>query len=61
MIKNVKHIRHINLEKIHPERITPEDRQLVNNLNYDGIEFPVQEMDFSKIEKKNNFCINVFC
>ena len=48
-------------KKIHPERITPEDRQLVNNLNYDGIEFPVQEMDFSKIEKKNNFCINVFC
>ena len=49
------------MEKIHPERIIPEDRKLINNLNYDGIEFPVQEKDFSKIEKKNNFCINVFC
>ena len=25
------------------------------------VEFPVQEKIFSKIEKKNNICINVFC
>ena len=54
------HARHVNLVKIHPERITREDKKLINNLNYDGIEFPVQEKDFSKIEKKNNICINVF-
>ena len=29
-------------------------------LNYDGIEFTVQEKDFYKIEIKNNICINVF-
>ena len=29
-------------------------------MNYDGTEFPVQEKEFSKIEKKNNICINVF-
>ena len=34
--------------KIHPERITREDKKLVNNLNYDGIEFPVREKDFCK-------------
>ena len=35
------HVRHINLVKIHPERITLEDKKFVNSLNYDGIEFPV--------------------
>ena len=29
-------------------------------LDYDEIEFPVQEKDFNKIEVKNNICINVF-
>ena len=47
------HVRHINPVKIHPERITREDKKLVNSLNYDGIEFPVQEKGFSKIEKKD--------
>ena len=28
--------------------------------NYDGIELPVQEKDFNKIEVKNNICINMF-
>ena len=46
------HVRHINPIKIHPERITRKDKNLVNNLNYDGVEFPVREKDFSKIEKK---------
>ena len=54
------HVRHINLVKIHRERITKEDKTLVKDLYYDGIEFPVQEKDFGKIEKKN-ICINVFC
>ena len=36
------HVRHINLVKIHPERITEEDEKLVNDLDYDGIKFPVQ-------------------
>ena len=45
---------------MHPDRITQNEKKLVNDLNYDGIEFPVQEKDFSKIEVKNNICINVF-
>ena len=48
------HVRHINGAKIHPERITQKDKKLVNDLDYDGIEFPVQEKDFSKIETGNN-------
>ena len=53
------HVRHIIPLKIHPERITQADKKLANNLNYGGVEFPVQEKDFSKIETKNNICINV--
>ena len=34
---------------------------LADALVYDRVGFPVREKDFSKIEKKNNFCINVFC
>ena len=64
MIKSVFcgcHIRHINPVKVHPERITIEDKKLVKELDYDDVGFLLQEKDFSKIETKNNICINVFC
>ena len=53
------HVRHINPLKEHPERILKTDKKIAEKLNYDGIEFPVQEKDFNKIEVKNNICINV--
>ena len=56
-----RHVRHISPVKIHPGRITREDKKLANNLNYNGIEVSMLEKDFSKIENKNNICINVFC
>ena len=55
------HVRHLNLIKKHPERINKEDKRLTNNLNYEGIEFPISKKDYCKIEKQNNICINVFC
>ena len=55
------HVRHIKPVKVHPERITNNDKKLVNDLDYERIGFPVQEKDFSKIEIKNNICINVIC
>ena len=33
---------------------------MVNDFDYEGIEFPVSKRDHCKIEKKN-ICINVFC
>ena len=54
--KHKKLVKHIT----NPEEITEEDKEFISNLDYDGIEFPVQEKDFSKIEVKNNICINVF-
>ena len=51
--KLVKHI-------TNPEEIRDEDKEFISNLDYDGIEFSVQEKDFSKIQVKNKICINVF-
>ena len=36
------------------------NRRIASDLNYEGIEFPVQEKGFNKIEVQNNICINVF-
>ena len=40
------HVRHINPSKEHPERILKIDKQIVKQLNYDRIEFLVQEKRF---------------
>ena len=37
------------------------DKEFIKDVNYDGIEFPVSEENVSKLETKNNICINVFC
>ena len=55
------HVTHLNLIKKHPERIKKEHKKLANNLDYEGIEFPVSKNDYCKVEKQNNICINVFC
>ena len=55
------HIRHLNLVKRHTERITKEDKNMINDLHYEGIKFPVSKTDYCKIERQNNICINVFC
>ena len=55
-----RHVRHFNPIKENPERITKIDKNIVCNLNYDEIKFPVDEKDFKNIEVQNNICINVF-
>ena len=55
------HIRHLNLFKIHPERITKIDKKTINDVNYEGITFPVSKKGYCRIERQNNICINVFC
>ena len=51
------HVRHINPVKEHAERIKNTDRKPASNLNYDEIEFPVQEKDFEKVEIKIIFVL----
>ena len=55
------HIRRVNLVKRHPERITKVDKKLINDLDYEGIKFPVSKKDYCRIERQNNICIVVFC
>ena len=45
------HVRHINPLKMHPERIAQNDKNLVNDLNRDGVGFCVRE----KIETKRQY------
>ena len=54
------HIRHLNPQTEHPERIKKEDKKMINELNYDGIDFPVSQKYYNKVEKQNSIRINVF-
>ena len=54
------HIRRLNPQDKDPQRIKKSDKQYVDNLNYNGIEFPVTTKQYNKIEKQNEITINVF-
>ena len=54
------HIRHLNRQKKDPQRIKKEDKQLIGGLNYEGIEFPVSQKQYNKIETQNSIRIKVF-
>ena len=47
------HVRHVNPSNEHPQRIKTTDKKIAEKLDYD-------EIEFNKIEAKNNICINVF-
>ena len=34
---------------------------MINDLDYEGVTFPVSKKDIAKIERQNNICINIFC
>ena len=44
------HIKHLNLVKRHPERITKEDKKMIRDIDYEGIQFSV-----SKTENYRNY------
>ena len=54
------HIRHLNPQEKDPQRIKKEDKKMINELNYDGINFPVSQKHYNKVEKQNSIRINVF-
>ena len=54
------HIRHLNPQIKYPERIKKEDKKMINELNYDGIDFPLSFKHYNKVEKQNSIRINVF-
>ena len=54
------HIRHLNPQIKYPERIKKEDKKMINELNYDGIDFPLSQKHYNKVKKRNSIRINVF-
>jgi len=56
------HIRHLNphVQDKDPQRIKQVDKTFVNQLDYSGIEFPVEVKHYNRIEKQNEIRINVF-
>ena len=54
------HIRHLNPQDKYPQRIKKSDKEYVKILDYSGIEFPVTNKQYNKIEKQNEININVF-
>ena len=54
------HTRHLNPFKTHLERITIADKNMVNDLDYESVQFPLSKKDFRNIEKKKNIYINVY-
>ena len=55
------HIRHLNFVKRHPERITKENKNMVDDLDCEGIKVTVSKKDYCRIKRQNNICIDVFC
>ena len=54
------HIRYLNPQEVRPERIKRTDKKIVQELNYQGVDFPVVSKDYNKIEEQNNINIYVF-
>ena len=49
------HIRYLNPLKIHPERITKADKNMINDLDYEGIKFPVSKKIIVELKDKPIF------
>ena len=54
------HIRHLSPQEKNPQRIKKEDKKMINELNYDGINFPLSQKHYNKVQKQNSIRINVF-
>ena len=54
------HIRHLNPKEKDPQRIKKQDKKMINEMNYDGIDFRLSQKHYNKVEKHNSIRINVF-
>ena len=53
------HIRFLNPQRANLQRINRVAKQMINELNYDGIAFPVMQKQYNTKEIQNNIRINV--
>ncbi|CAB3987960.1 Gastrula zinc finger [Paramuricea clavata] len=54
------HVRHVRPKVRRATTITKQDVEFAENLDYEGIDFPVKISDIDKIERKNSISISVF-
>ena len=54
------HIRHLDLVKGHPERITKVDKKIINDIDYEGIKFPVLKRITAELKDKTIFALMYF-
>ncbi|CAB3984674.1 Gastrula zinc finger, partial [Paramuricea clavata] len=54
------HVRHVRPKARRATTITRQDMEFAENLDYEGIDFPVKISDIDKIERKNSMSISVF-
>ena len=54
------HIRFINPQDKHPERIKKKDKEIAKTLDYEGINFPIKARDHEIIEERFNINVNDF-
>ena len=52
------HIRRFNPQEKDPQGIKKEDKLLVDNYDYSGVDFPVKDKHYSRIEAQNNIQSN---
>ena len=55
------HVRHLHLKGVKLCKTTKKDKEIADSLNYSGVDFPVSEKDYGKIEVLNKINVNVFC
>ena len=53
------HIRHLNPQEKDPQRIEKEDKKMIDELNYDGIDFPLSQKHYNK--SKNKIVLGSMC
>ena len=54
------HVRFINPQNKHCDRINKKDKEIAKTLNYRGINFPMKARDYEIIEERFNINVNVF-
>ena len=55
------HVRYLNCNDKNLWGMSGKDKEISENLNYSGVEFPVSKKDYCKISVMNKNNINVFC
>ena len=54
------HVRFINPQNRHCDRIKKQDKKIAETLDYRGINFPMKARDYEIVEERFNINVNVF-